>query len=230
MKKIITHISLTLVTCSLFGFGLPSIPKVGGSDDSKQSESGPSAEVAQEALVKDYSSAAVSVLRAQQNFLAAFGKKDEAAKAEAVATKLESSDKPSKQDLADAKAISDEANEQINELTSEESDFSEEGKAYYRAAIPYMAKGVQGLVKLANTAKNFIDNAQSEIKSAGMMGAVKLKKKLDAGLYVAPKIPSLIGDTTKNFKSLVSYGKKNKILDAEKDYDQEVEAADGPES
>ena len=229
MKKIITNISLTLVTCSLFGFGLPSIPKAGGSDDSKESGGGPSAEVAQEALVRDYSKAAASVLRAQQNFLAAFGNKDKAAALEVAANNLESSDKPSKQEIADAKALSDEANDEIKNLTSEEADFSEEGKAYYRAAIPYMAKGVQGLVKLANTAKDFIDNAQSEIKSAGLMGAAKLKKKLDAGLYVAPKIPSLVGDTTKNFKSLVSYGKKNKILDPNEESESYLEDTDGPE-
>ena len=55
------------------------------------------------------------------------------------------------------------------------------------------------------------------------------KKKLEAGMFVAPKIPKLIGDTTKNFKSLVTYGKKNKILDEGENYESEVDQADGPE-
>lgn len=228
MKKIITLLSLMTVSISLFGFGLPSVPGMDKSDDAKSS-SGPTAEVAQEALVRDYSYAAANVLRAQQNFLKAFGAKDKAAELEISAKKLESGELPSKQDLADAKALSDEANKEIKQLTSDEAEVSEEGKQYYRAAMPYMVKGVKGLVKLTNTAKDFLDNAKSEIKSAGMGGAMKLKKKLEAGMFVAPKIPKLIGDTTKNFKSLVTYGKKNKILDEDENYESEVDQADGPE-
>ena len=53
------------------------------------------------------------------------------------------------------------------------------------------------------------------------MGAAKLKSKLGAGLYVAPKVPGLIGTTAKNAKGLITYGKKNKILDPD---DQSADA------
>jgi hypothetical protein len=66
-----------------------------------------------------------------------------------------------------------------------------------------------------------MDSSKNEIQAAGLMGAAKLKKKLDAGLYVAPKIPGLIGTTAKNAKGLITYGKKNKILDPD---DQSGEA------
>lgn len=224
MKKIITFITLLTLATSLFGFGLPSVPGLDKSDDSSQTTSGPSAEVAQEALVKDYAFAAAMVLKAQQNFLKAFGNKNEAAKAGNRAEALLSGKgTPSKQELADAKEVSDEASAAINQLMSEDAEISEEGKVYYRAAMPYMFKGVQGLAQLGGTAKSFLDNAKNEIKAAGMGGAMKLKKKLAAGMYVAPKIPKLITDTTGNFKSLVTYGKKIKALDADYEADSAVD-------
>lgn len=220
MKKIITLLSLMTVSISLFGFGLPSVPGLDKSSDS-QASSGPSAEVAQESLVRDYCFAAANVLRAQQNFLKAFGLKDEANKLEVSATKLESGSAPSKQDLADAKEVSDEANKKIKELTSKQADLSEEGKEYYRAAMPYMIQAIRGTVALTNTAKDFLSNAKAEIKGAGLGGALKLKTKLEAGMFVAPKIPKLIGDTTKNFKSMLTYGKNNNILNPD-DYQGEA--------
>ena len=47
-------------------------------------------------------------------------------------------------------------------------------------------------------------------------------------LYVAPKIPGLIGTTAKNAKGLITYGKKNKILEADDQSGAALEGADGP--
>ena len=107
-------------------------------------------------------------------------------------------------------------------------ELTEEGKAKYRESIPYMIQGAVGISKLAQTASDFIDSSKNEIQSAGLMGAAKLKKKLDAGLYVAPKIPGLIGTTAKNAKGLITYGKKNKILEADDQSGAALEGADGP--
>ena len=107
-------------------------------------------------------------------------------------------------------------------------ELTEEGKAKYKESIPYMIQGAVGISKIAQTASEFLDSSKNEIQAAGLMGAAKLKSKLSAGLYVAPKVPGLIGTTTKNAKNLITYGKKNKILDADQQYDDGLKSADGP--
>ena len=168
MKKIITLISLIAFSSSLFGFGLPSVPGTGSGD--AKSGGGAKASQSQDALVRNYKGAALQILRAQQNLMKAWGQKDEAEKLALKADDLEKSGKTSKQDLAEAKELSDAATGKISEMMASGAVISEEGKVYFKQSLPHMAKAVKRLMKLGKTAKNFVNNAKKEIKSAGLVG------------------------------------------------------------
>ena len=221
-KKVI--LITLLMPAMLFGFGKLKVPGLGESEPAASTTADASG--LQDALVKDYLTANSSIQRGQELLLEAFDKKDDLAKLEQARASL--SGKQSKQDLETITAHTKEAQEAIAKSMEEGVELTEEGKAKYRESIPYMIQGAVGISKLAQTASEFIDSSKNEIQSAGLMGAAKLKKKLDAGLYVAPKIPGLIGTTAKNAKGLITYGKKNKILDADDQSAEALKGADGP--
>ena len=208
----------------LFGFGKLKVPGLGESEPAASTSA--DAGGLQDALVRDYLTANSSIQKGQELLLEAFNKKEDLAKLEQAQASL--SGKQSKQDLETITAQTKEAQEAIAKSMEEGVELTEEGKAKYRESIPYMIQGAVGISKLAQTASEFIDSSKNEIQSAGLMGAAKLKKKLDAGLYVAPKIPGLIGTTAKNAKGLITYGKKNKILEADDQSGAALEGADGP--
>lgn len=221
----------TLMPTLLFaGFGKLKVPGIG--DDKSAAESSSVADAAglQDSLVRDYVLASSNINQAQEKLLDAFGKKDLAAKLQTLRQGIADSGKtPSKQDLKRMAELTDEANEAITISVEQEGELTEEGKQAYKESIPYMVKGSLGIAKLGKTAGDFSDSAKNEIKAAGMMGAAKVKSKLDAGLYVAPKVPGLIGSTAKSTKMLIAYGKKTKVLDADEQYDDALENSDGPQ-
>lgn len=221
-KKVI--LITLLMPAMLFGFGKLKVPGLGESEPAASTSA--DAGGLQDALVRDYLTANSSIQKGQELLLEAFNKKEDLAKLEQAQASL--SGKQSKQDLETITAQTKEAQEAIAKSMEEGVELTEEGKAKYRESIPYMIQGAVGISKLAQTASEFIDSSKNEIQSAGLMGAAKLKKKLDAGLYVAPKIPGLIGTTAKNAKGLITYGKKNKILDADDQSGAALEGADGP--
>lgn len=221
-KKVI--LITLLMPAMLFGFGKLKVPGLGESEPAASTSA--DAGGLQDALVRDYLTANSSIQKGQELLLEAFNKKEDLAKLEQAQASL--SGKQSKQDLETITAQTKEAQEAIAKSMEEGVELTEEGKAKYRESIPYMIQGAVGISKLAQTASEFIDSSKNEIQSAGLMGAAKLKKKLDAGLYVAPKIPGLIGTTAKNAKGLITYGKKNKILEADDQSGAALEGADGP--
>ena len=221
-KKVI--LITLLMPAMLFGFGKLKVPGLGESEPAASTSA--DAGGLQDALVRDYLTANSSIQKGQELLLEAFNKKEDLAKLEQAQASL--SGKQSKQDLETITAQTKEAQEAIAKSMEEGVELTEEGKAQYRESIPYMIQGAVGISKLAQTASDFIDSSKNEIQSAGLMGAAKLKKKLDAGLYVAPKIPGLIGTTAKNAKGLITYGKKNKILEADDQSGAALEGADGP--
>ncbi len=221
-KKVI--LITLLMPAMLFGFGKLKVPGLGESEPAASTSADASG--LQDALVRDYLTANSSIQKGQELLLEAFNKKEDLAKLEQAQASL--SGKQSKQDLETITAQTKEAQEAIAKSMEEGVELTEEGKAKYRESIPYMIQGAVGISKLAQTASEFIDSSKNEIQSAGLMGAAKLKKKLDAGLYVAPKIPGLIGTTAKNAKGLITYGKKNKILEADDQSGAALEGADGP--
>lgn len=230
MNKKIQIIAFALVPAALFAFKMPEVPGVSKKEKAPESESSQvDASLLQDALVRDYVASSSNISMAQEKLLEAYGQKELAAKLQTLREEVLTADeKPSKQDLKRQAELAAEANSVIEESIEREAELTEEGKALYAEAIPYMVKGAVGISKLSKGASDFADNAQDEIKAAGMMGAAKVKSKLDVGLYVAPKIPKLIGSTMKTSKMLISYGKKAKVLDADAQYEDALEDADGP--
>jgi hypothetical protein len=224
MKNIKVTLITLLMPAMLFGFGNLKVPGLGKAEAAVSTTA--AAGGLQDALVRDYLTANSSIQKGQTLLLEAFGKKEALAKLEQGQDSL--SGKQSTQDLKAVTAQTKEAQEAIAKSMEEGVELTEEGKAKYRESIPHMIQGAVGISKLAQTASEFIDSSNNEIQSAGLMGAVKLKKKLDAGLFVAPKIPGLIGTTAKNAKGLITYGKKNKILDADDQSGDALKGADGP--
>jgi hypothetical protein len=224
MKNIKVILITLLMPAMLFGFGKLKVPGLVMAEPAASTTA--AAGGLQDALVRDYLTANSSIQKGQALLLEAFGKKEALAKLEQGQDSL--SGKQSKQDLKAITAQTKEAQEAIAKSMEEGVELSEEGKAKYRESIPHMIQGAVGISKLAQTASEFINSSKNEITSAGVMGAVKLKKKLDAGLFVAPKIPGLIGTTAKNAKGLITYGKKNKILDADDQSGEALKGADGP--
>ena len=224
MKNIKVILITLLMPAMLFGFGKLKVPGLGKAEPAASTTA--DAGGLQDALVRDYLTANSSIQKGQGLLLEAFNKKDDLAKLEQGQASL--SGEQSKQELAAITAQTKEAQEAIAKSMEEGVELTEEGKAKYRESIPHMIQGAVGISKLAQTASEFIDSSKNEIQSAGLMGAAKLKKKLDAGLFVAPKIPGLIGTTAKNAKGLITYGKKNKILDADDQSGDALKGADGP--
>lgn len=211
------------------GLKKPSIPGTSAGKSEDAAESSVDAAGLQDALVRDYVLASGNINQAQEKLLEAFGKKDLVAQLLTFKQNLAASgETPSKQDLKRMAELTAEANEALKSSVEREEELSEEGKELYRESIPYMVKGSVGIAKLSKTASDFTGSAKDEIKAAGLMGAAKVKSKLDSGLYVAPKIPGLIGSTAKTTKMLITYGKKIKVLDADEQYDDALEGADGP--
>jgi len=231
MKTKLINLSIALLMPAVLsaGFGGLKVPGIDKGGEEEAAPSGLDASALQESLVRDYVLAANNINQAQEKLLAAFGKKDLVAQLQTLREKIANSDSPpSKQDLERLTELTKEATEAVEASVEAEEQLSDEGKELYREAIPYMVKGSVGIAKLSDTAGSFYDTAKDEIKSAGMMGATKVKSKLDAGLYVAPKIPGLIGSTAKTTKMLISYGKKIQVLDADAQYDEALKGADGP--
>ena len=225
MKNIKVILITLLMPAMLFGFGKLKVPGLGKAEPAASTSA--DAGGLQDALVRDYLTANSSIQKGQELLLEAFGKKQEAAEEEQEQASL--SGNASKQDLQRIASQTKEAQEAIAKSMEEGIELTEEGKAKYRESIPHMIQGAVGISKLAQTASEFIDSSKNEIQSAGLMGAAKLKKKLDAGLFVAPKIPGLIATTAKNAKGLITYGKKNKILDPDDQSADALKGADGPE-
>ena len=221
----------TLMPTLLFaGFGKLKVPGLDKSEPEAAASTAADAAGLQDSLVRDYVLASGNLNQAQEKLLEAFGNKELVAQLQTLRQNLaDSGETPSKQELKRIKALTDEANDAINSSVEREEELSDEGKQLYKESIPYMVKGSVGIAKLSDTASEFSDSASNEIKAAGMMGAAKAKSKLDAGLYVAPKVPGLIGSTMKTTKMLITYGKKTKILDADEQYEDALEnSTNGP--
>jgi len=173
------------------------------------SSDGTSAATSQDALVNRFNKALFNIVAAQEKLALAFGMAEDAAELEAQKNLLGGS--PSKDDYKRALAVSNAANDKITEATETQATLDAEGKTRYVEALPLYAKGTYNIVKLGPEASKWMQSAQAEIKGAGVMGLVSLKKKLDVGLFIAPKVPGLIKSFTSASGKLVSYGKSNDI-------------------
>ena len=174
-----------------------------------------SSESAQEALVIEFKEILSGVALAQAKVLEAYGLKDQAEALRADAGLI--SGDCDKKCLDKAVAGSKKANKEIASLDLESAELDAEGKAALAEAIPPLIINSYQFSKLVPKIKDWGTSAMNEVKAAGMMGAITVKKKLDTGLFISTKSPGLIKDILSTAKKLLTYSKENNI---------EIEGAD----
>mgnify|MGYP000008427221 FL=1 len=217
MKKIITFLSVLLISSTALSFGLPDIPgvpKIPGISGSSES-SGPSASDSQEQIVVQFNSVLGHILEAQLHVSTALGLDDQVKEVKASQGRLEGNsckgDCPKQ-----VKETSDAVQKSIDEKMKEGKVLDEAGKKELRKAFVPLAKGTYAMTKLGDAAKNWSKSAKNEIKSAGAMGALKLKKKLTAGFYIVKTTPKIIKNWASTSKNIISFGKSQGVTDEQK--------------
>ena len=204
MKKSITFFLLATLSTSALAFKIPSVP---GADSKEEASSSQSAADLQETIVGDFKAALGLVLQAQGHVATALGMEDTAESLRAEAGRL-SGDDCTQSCLEEVTEASANGEQKIQEKMEAGSDLDADSKKELEKAYPPLGRGTLQMSKLAPKAKDWATSASSEIKSAGIMGAAKMKKKLSAGLYVATATPKLIKEWTKTTSAMINFGKK----------------------
>jgi len=209
MNKFITLVLLSLV--SFAASAMPGLPGMSekSSEPEASEESAQSAADSQEALVGQFQETLSSVILAQRYLALAFDDADQADKLaiEIKSLQGECGTKCMKRSIK----ISEAANKSIGKSLESETKISSEGKTNYLLALPPYIKGTLSAKDLLTEAKNWGKQATGEIKSAGMMNAPKIKKKLDAGMLVVQQTPKLIKNWATATKKIVTYAKASNI-------------------
>jgi len=192
----------------------PAAAQFGGFGKKKEDSGGGASqadvELQQENLVKSFAGAQVNLMEAQSLLAEALGLKElkETLDAERDAFGKGNVDKKA---LKKSTGTTKDAQKKINEKMKEADELSDESKALLaQSMVPY-AQSVGGVVAMVQDATNLANGIQAQIKSAGMMGAMKVKKTFDVGLYLAPKVPGFAKDMTLQLKDVVSYAKSNRV-------------------
>ena len=204
MKQLITLLVILSLPSSVLAFKMPSIP---GGDSKNEESSGQSASKVQEAIVQDFKAALGLVLKAQGHVAIALGLGDIAESLRAEAGRL-SGDDCAQSCLEEVTEASANGEKKIQEKMDAGSDLDADSKKELAKAFPSLAKGTLRMSKLLPKAKDWAKSASSEIKSAGMMGAAKVKKKLNTGLYIVKATPKLVKEWTNTTSAMISFGKK----------------------
>jgi hypothetical protein len=213
MNRTISNIiSLCVVFClfntgSAFSFGLGDL-----TSNSSASES-----VDTDTLI-DEQAAMVSTLVAglkeytagQSQVAKALGLKEESEKLEAQSEAFGSGN-ISTDELDRAWGISKSGQDAIDKAVDEGVDLSDEAKEEFAKALPLYAKGTIASLKLVPDVEKWGKSATSALKGAGLMDAVKMKKSLDTGLYVATELPGYISTAKDSYTTLIAFSKKNNI-------------------
>lgn len=219
-KKSIILIALLFCFSSATAWGaMPNFGKLkeslpaGASDalpeGSSEDSSAVSAEAGQEAIVTEFKQILSGVALAQVKVLSAYGLKDQAEALEADANLI--SGECDKKCLDKAVAGSKAANKEIERFDLESAQLDAEGKAMLAEAIPPLLINSYGFVKFLPKVSKWGKSAGDEMKAAGLMGAAKLKKKFDTGLFIVSKTPGVVKDIASTAKKLMTYSKQNDI-------------------
>lgn len=167
-------------------------------------------EAQQTQLVKRFVGAQEDLIDAQSLIADALGLKKEKEKLETEGKALGKGN-VDKSSLQKSVAVTENANKAIQKKIDEGATLSDEGKALLgKSLIPY-AKSVTGTAGMVGDAKNLATGIQAQIKAAGMMGAMKVKKAFDVGLYLAPKIPTLAGGQLSQLKKMIDFARKTGV-------------------
>ena len=190
---------------------IPSMPGMPGKSDesSESAKATESAADSQDVLVSQFKGTLGSILLAQKYLSIAFDQSDQAA---ALDTEISSLEGDCGTDcLKRAVKLSGNATESISEKIDAKTEIGAEGKTNYALALPPYIKGTLSAKDLASAAGTWSKQATGEIKGAGMMGATKLKKKLETGMYVAQQTPKLIKSWATATKQIFTYAKSSDI-------------------
>ena len=165
------------------------------------------ASVSQDALIQSYSAAASLIAQAQEEFLLAYGMKDEAAALSETAKVLGSGSSLNKKEIKTVSKQSKSADKAIAEKIDSGEELNAEGKEHYVKALGFYAQGLLATQGMTNAAMAFPASALAQIADAPMMAKASMKSKLSVGTYVAKELPGYISSLTKGFTKAVSYAK-----------------------
>jgi hypothetical protein len=196
------------VDASAFG-----LPKIGGSDDSagtSNAETMDSVMTQQDSLVKTYQLSMVDILSAQVLLLEAHGMKEEAAKVASAAEAL-GKGAVDKNEFDKTMELSESANEDISKKMGEQEALTSDGRKMYQEALFPYASGIGKMAQLKPELEKFMQSASAQVKSASMMDKLKVKKKLDVGMYLATKAPGYFTDVASTTNKILTYANKQGV-------------------
>lgn len=207
IKALIASLLLVSVTANAQFGGLSSL--AGGKESNDQVENGVSAEESQEALVQTFVETLTLVMTAQQLLQGALGNSEEAASLQLSIDEL-SGDCP-KECLDRTVQISSSASASIQEKIEAQESLEADKKELYIAAIPSYIQGTLKARDLATDTAEWSKQSLAEIKEAGVMGAGKMRSKLEIGTFVASNIPTLVKSWGESTSLVLSFAKSNDI-------------------
>jgi len=213
MKNTLIIFNALIFSSAALAFGLPEIPGVSKSSGGSAA-SGPSASDSQEKIVTQFNTVLNHILQAQYHVAEALDLDEDVKEIKTQQARL-SGDSCKGDCPKQVKESSDAVQKSINEKMAKSSELDEDGKKELRKSYVPLAKGTYAMTKLGEAAKDWSKSAKDEIKSAGAMGAIKLKKKLSSGLYIVKTTPKIIKNWASTSKSLIAFGKEQGITDAQ---------------
>ncbi|MDB4409595.1 hypothetical protein N9235_02130 [Gammaproteobacteria bacterium] len=212
-KNLIGMLTIALSIGAMADASALGLPKFGSSDDSAGTsnvETMDSVMTQQDSLVKTYQSSMGDILSAQALLLEAHDKKEEAAK---VASAAEAMGKGTvdKNEFEKTMELSESASEIISMKMGEQVELTSEGrKKYQESLLPY-ASGIGKMAQLKPELEKFMESASAQVKSASMMGKLKVKGKLDVGMYLATKAPGYFTNVASTTKEILTYANKQGV-------------------
>ena len=212
-NKLIRILTIALSIGVMVDASALGLPKFGGSDDSadtSNAETMDSVIAQQDSLVKTYQLSMGDILSAQALLLEAHGMKEKAAK---VASEAEVLGKGAvdKNEFEKIMELSESANEDLSKKMGEEEALTSDGRKMYQEALLPYASGIGKMAQLKPELEKFMQSASAQVKSASMMSKLKVKKKLDVGMYLATKAPGYFTNVASTTKEILTYANKQGV-------------------
>ena len=217
MKLFSKHLFTTLVACCLIFMVYGCTPKdvtqltsivTSGLEPTRVNTNGLKAEQAQ--LKTRLISALIHMLTAQEKILDATNDKEKAAAVANQITVLESGN-VTDEELNEIVASTKANNDNINEKNASMNKLDQSSKEKIgKALIPY-SLGVVDISKVNKDFTKWLLSAQTALSSTSVTNLFSLKKDLNFGMSIAPKLPSLTSQTFSTSQKLISFCKCNKL-------------------
>lgn len=165
----------------------------------------------QDELVKRFVSGFENLTAGQAQAARALGLKEEADKLESERDALRSGNVRDKDGIKRTMRVTRSAQDKIDEKLAEGFVLDDEAKKELAKALPFYARGTADTIQLIPVAIKWSTSAISAIKGAGIMGALKLKKRLGTGLYIAKSLPGYVRNAKNSYQTLMAFSRKNEI-------------------